>query len=70
MKPLPNHLARAVEVSLPAFVRAIERQSGEAIVLPLESFDGNIELFYHAVWYALDRGKEVRVVGVMKPTTS
>ena len=62
MKPIPSPIAREVEVTVPAFARAVEKPGADQVLMTLDAFAGEPDLFYHCVWYATSHGKSV-VIG-------
>lgn len=55
-------MAREVEVTVPAFVRAVQVRNADHLMTTLDAFNDDRELFYKCVWYANSHGKSVRVM--------
>ncbi|HVT12606.1 MAG TPA: hypothetical protein VHE55_10080 [Fimbriimonadaceae bacterium] len=58
MRPIPPHVARAIEQELPRLARAVAG-SQDDVLLSWADFGDDPDLLYHCVWYALCQGKAV-----------
>lgn len=65
MKNIPYDLVRKIESELPEFVKGVH-SNVDVIVMMLDAFAGEPELFYDAVWYATSHGKHVKIVAGKK----
>lgn len=61
MKAMPAETVRDLESRVPGFVRAVRSKEAEDIVLTLDAFAGDPELFYLCAWYASCQGKHLQV---------
>lgn len=62
MKRIPLTIAREVEVTLPAFVKAVQVKNADHLMTTLDAFHDEPELFYKCIWYANSNGKAVKVM--------
>lgn len=60
MKHIPSPIAREVEITVPAFVKAVNAKSGSYIITTLDAFINEPELLYKCIWYANSHDKAVR----------
>jgi hypothetical protein len=62
MKSIPSAIAREVEITLPAFVKAVQVKNADHLMTTLDAFHDDRELFYKCIWYANSHGKSVKVM--------
>lgn len=59
MRKIPIEAIEQIEQEVPEIVDAVQRQSPGPIVLALEDFEGQPDLLFNSVWYALSHGRRV-----------
>ena len=61
MKKVPAELVKSLEIEVPGFVRAVRAEGADAIILTLDAFANEPELFYLCAWYASCEGKHLQI---------
>jgi len=64
MRQIPIEAMEQVQRELPEIVDAIQARSKGAVILVLDDFEGEPDLFFNTVWYAASHGRRV----VIEPT--
>ncbi|MBX3117417.1 MAG: hypothetical protein KF784_00010 [Fimbriimonadaceae bacterium] len=61
MRRISATIARKVEIEVPAFARAVHQRGADRIIMTIDAFAGEPNLFYQCVWYAVSHGKYIEI---------
>lgn len=61
MRPLPKELIAELEHEVPEFVKAVQYDKANTILMTLHAFANEPDLFFACVTYATQNGKSVTI---------